>query len=344
MSETIATTKNVNWLNDSGELEAAATWKQVEDGPFITTSARVIANNMSEAYNQYGEDLDKEEKSRRALEQMQKFHESINVPIDDVFVMKPQIDYREPLQVVYVDDVFKPGRGGERAAVSENRGDLTVTFNERTALECRPADCPVLSIHAKLEDGTPLWAQLHVGWNGLKSNYMNDAFATFTELGVKMDTVRIQMSGAGYADSFHYKNAENPHDDSSVELDKDGNPKAKKFTGDKRDILFVNSVKTDDMNSQGQELYSFDMDMPGRIRSDLADFGITPYQLFEEGSDTTHTKSGYSSHRRDGHDKTINTRDVVILRGKSPEQEISAQRAEAMLAKRALQGSETNQT
>lgn len=148
--------------------------------------------------------------------------------------------------------------------------------------------------------------------------------------------MRVQISGAGYADNFHYKNAENPHDDNSYELDKEGNKKPKRFTHPDRERLFVNAVKTSEKNTQGQDLYEFDMDMPGFIRNGFTEHGFDPYQIYEEGSDTTSAESGYSSHRRDGGNKTKNTRDVVILRGKTPERAISKVRADKMLAARAL--------
>lgn len=50
----IATTENTTWLDANGEVISEATWKQVEDGPFVATSARALADNMSEAYNQFG--------------------------------------------------------------------------------------------------------------------------------------------------------------------------------------------------------------------------------------------------------------------------------------------------
>ena len=320
------------------------TWRHREvDGPFVTTSARALSNNMSEAYNQFGEDLTKEEKSERAKANMQQFHEAINIPIDDVFVMKPQIDYSEPLGVIYVDDVFQPGHGGDHATVSEQRGDMLVTFNADVALECRPADCPVVSGQVELEDGRTAYVQVHLGWNGLNAGYMTDFIHEIHSLNPKIDTLKLQMSGAGYAESFHYENAENPLDDESHALDKDGNPMPKRFSHERRQDLFVNVEATEKMNEHGQPIYGFDMDMPGFIRKELERAGIDAYQLYEEGSDTTSAESGYSSHRRDGSNKTANTRDVVVLRGKGPEQMISADRAEAMLARHALQVVEAQQ-
>ena len=132
---------------------------------------------------------------------------------------------------------------------------------------------------------------------------------------VSSDSLRIQMSGAGYADNFHYKNVEHPLDDSSRDGDK-----SKRFTHPDRLSLFVNVMDSGEVDQEGRTVWSFDMDMPGFIRTKLKDLGVSDYQLYEEGSDTASLNSGYSSHSRDAKDKTRNTRDVVIATMDNPDQ------------------------
>lgn len=187
---------------------------------------------------------------------------------------------------------------------------------------CRPADCPVLTLYGTDTDGSETLGLLHVGWQGLNAGYLEQGMQKFVEAGVGKDSVRIQMSGAGYAESFHYKNAENPLDDASFAKNEDGTNAPKRFTHPSRAQLFVNVIKTENKDKNGQDLYEFDMDMPGFIRYQLHELGYSDYQLFEEGSDTTNADSGYSSHRRDGVDKTKNTRDAVISTLAKPDQEL----------------------
>lgn len=304
----IATTENVSRDN----------WRLKEDVLFVTTSARSLANNMSEAYNQLDENLEATDKSLRARQNMREFHESIGLKIDNAFVMKPQIDYSLPLGKLNVDAVFAPGHGGEDAAVSEERADFIYTTNPETILECRPADCPVLSIKGTNQEKGDVLALLHVGWQGLNAGYLEDAIHYLQdELGVSQESLRVQMSGSGYAENFHYRNAEHPLDDESQDGDK-----PKRFTHPDRDKLFVNVEETDEITESGQKIWSFDIDMPGFIRKQLKAAGLKEYQLYEEGSDTTSLDSGYSSHSRDAKDKTRNTRDVVVATMDKPNQEI----------------------
>lgn len=309
MSEqSIATTENLSRDN----------WRLKEDGLFVATSARSLANNMSEAYNQLNEDLEAADKSQRARQNMREFHESIGLRIDNAFVMKPQIDYSQPLGKLDVDGIFTPGHGGEDAAVSEERADFMYTTNPETILECRPADCPVLSIKGTNQENSDVLALLHVGWQGLNAGYLEDAINYLqNELGVSLESLRIQMSGSGYAENFHYRNPEHPLEDGSQDGDK-----PKRFTHPDRDKLFVNVEPTDEITDAGQKIWSFDIDMPGFIRKQLKAAGLDEYQLYEEGSDTTSLDSGYSSHSRDAKDKTRNTRDVVVATMDSPDQDI----------------------
>ena len=306
MSErAIATTENVNRDN----------WRLHEDGLFVATSARVLANNMSEAYNQLGEDSEPSDKSLQAREKMRDFHESLGLRIDNAFVMKPQNNYSEDLGVVDVDSVFETGQGGVDATVSEDRADFLYTYNKNAILECRPADCPVLTIKGTDANGQDVLSLLHVGWQGLNAGYLEQAFEKLDEMQVSSDSLRIQMSGAGYADNFHYKNVEHPLDDSSRDGDK-----SKRFTHPDRLSLFVNVMDSGEVDQEGRTVWSFDMDMPGFIRTKLKDLGVSDYQLYEEGSDTASLNTGYSSHSRDAKDKTRNTRDVVIATMDNPDQ------------------------
>jgi copper oxidase (laccase) domain-containing protein len=309
MSErTVATIENVQRDN----------WRLHEDGIFVASSARALANNMSEAYNQYGEDLTPEEKSLRARQNMREFHESIGLHIDNAFVMRPQIDYSKPLGISNVDELFQPGHGGEDATVAEERADFIYTENPKTILECRPADCPVLTIKGVNAEGVPVLGLLHVGWQGLNAGYLESAVSHLNEnLHVPTESLRIQMSGSGYAENYHYKNAEHPLDDASHNGDL-----PKRFTHPDRDHLFVNVEASDGVGDNGQPVWQFDIDMPGFIRKKLKDFGIDDYQLYEEGSDTTSPDSGYSSHSRDSKDKTRNTRDVVVATMDTPDQDL----------------------
>lgn len=314
----IATTDNINrhsWRMDDNDQTSMT----------VATSARALGGNMSPKFNQYDEDLDAEQKESRAGENMDRYIRSIGLKPENTFIMLPQQQYPEELGIVNVDEVFQPGSSNE-PVVAEQRADLLITRNPEVALVCRPADCPVLSIEGSDKDGNRVLAQLHVGWQGLNAGYLEQGITHLQEKeGVSKESLRIQMSGAGYAENFHYTNAENPIEDDSIALDKDGNQLPKRFTHEERDHLFVNVKEAGSANDQGQEIYSFDMDMPGFIRYKLEQMDIDPYQLYEEGSDTTVEGSGYSSHSRDSKDKTKNTRDAVITSLAQPDQKIIAE-------------------
>lgn len=308
----IATTDNVNRDN----------WRLYEDGPTVFTTARRLAGNMSPAYNQYAQDLSPEDKKAAAEEKLAEALLANGIAQENAFIMLPQQNWPEELGVVYVDSEFAPGEPGDLPVVAKDRADLLITKNPDVALICRPADCPVLTLYGVDENGQETVGLLHVGWQGLNAGYLEQGMQRFLGAGIAKDSVRIQMSGAGYAESFHYKNAENPLDDDSVAKKDDGTVAPKRFTHPDRAHLFVNVVKTDARDMNDQEIYEFDMDMPGFIRYELGQLGYSDYQLFEEGSDTTHAESGYSSHRRDGGDKMKNTRDAVIATLAKPDQEM----------------------
>lgn len=317
----IATPQNVNWLDENGAVVETANWKLQENGPTVFTTARSLAGNMSPAYNQYGHDMSPEEKKVAAEENLVTAFEANGIKKENGFIMLPQQNWSGELGVVYVDDEFTPGEN-ENPVVAKDRADLLITKNPDVALVCRPADCPVLTVYGTDAEGNEVLGLLHVGWQGLNAGYLEQGMQRFTEAGVAKDSVYIQMSGAGYAESFHYKNAENPLDDESFAKNDDGTNAAKRFTHPDRARLFVNVEKTEQQDKNGQDIYEFDMDMPGFIRYELQQLGYSDYQLFEEGSDTTNEGSGYSSHRRDGADKTRNTRDAVISTLAKPDQEL----------------------
>lgn|GEM_PF-2996390 len=321
---TIATTHNVNWLDEHGTVLEHATWKLQEDGPTVFTTARSLAGNMSPAYNQYGQDMSPEEKKIAAEENLAHAFEANGIRKENGFIMLPQQNWSGELGVVYVDDEFTPGES-DKPVVAKERADLLITKNPDVAMVCRPADCPVLTLYGTGIDGNETLGLLHVGWQGLNAGYLEQGMQKFIEAGVDKDSVRVQMSGAGYAESFHYKNTENPLDDASFAKNEDGTNAPKRFTHPEREHLFVNVVKTEQQDKNGQDVYEFDMDMPGFIRYQLKELGYSEYQLFEEGSDTTDAESGYSSHRRDGGDKTKNTRDAVISTLAKPDQRLIRQ-------------------
>ncbi len=317
------------------------TWRLDDNdhtGMTVATSARQLGGNMSPKFNQYGEELSIEQKEIRAGENMDRYIRSVGLRPENTFIMLPQQQYPKELGIVNVDEVFQPGASTD-PVVAEQRADLLVTRNLETVLVCRPADCPVLSIEGVDEKGNRVLAQLHVGWQGLNAGYLEQGITHLIEKeGISKESLRIQMSGAGYAESFHYKNAENPLDDESIALDKDGSPVPKRFTHEEREYLFVNVRASGQQNNRGQELYEFDMDMPGFIRYKLGRLGVDPYQLYEEGSNTAAEGSGYSSHSRDAKYTTKNSRDAVASSLMQPNQEIIRRLYDREKGKRALEG------
>lgn len=300
------------------------TWKNHnEAGPYVVTSARVLAGNMSPAYNQLGEDLNPDEKKQRAGENVEKFLESAGLKPENAFIMLPQQKWPEELGAVEVDAVFTPGQESQ-PVVGKDRADLLITRNEETILACRPADCPVVTIQGiDTQSNEPVLALLHVGWQGLNAGYFEKGIKHLVEQeSVDLASMRLQMSGAGYAENFLYTNKEDPYDDES----RDGeNPK--RFTHPEREHLFVNREEKKD--AEGNVSYAFAMDMPGFIRHQAEKLGLKPEQLYEEGSDTSQEDSGYSSHRRDGKyveeidDRKVNkrnTRDMVVATMSQPDQ------------------------
>lgn len=297
MSE-YATTENVNRAN----------WRLYEDGgPFVVTSAQRLAGNMNPKYDLPAEGL-RHPESPTACVNMRAFHEWHGLRIDNAYVLRPQGDYSKGLNIIDVDSVFQPGHGGEDATDASEHADFIYTKNTETLLECKPGDCPVLTIYGTMLDDEPILGLLHVGWQGLNAGYLENAINHITqELSGSIESLRIQMSGAAYAKNFHYENAEHPLLDCSQDRDQ-----PKRFTHPDRESLFINVWETGRIDQWGQPIWSFDIDMPGFIRSKLKELGVTEYQLFEEGSDTASPDSAYSSHSRAVKEKSQNTRDVVV--------------------------------
>lgn len=263
---------------------------------------KVLAGNMSPVLNgKYGPvDLSPEERIVDAETNLDAFIIQQGVNPADVRILYPERDYSTPLTFVNVDDQEIPSDNDGPFRLTTS-GDFLYTRNPNIVLAARPADCPIIIGTVHDAEGE-LHFLLHLAWMGAASDYISQAKDWFNERGVDPATFRLYITPGGHAETFLYEG----WDQNPLELfpSKEG--------------LFVNP-RLAPHSKTGEMKWAFEIDTPLFVyNSGIKEFGIDPYQVFLDTSDTSALNSGYSSNtrsirfERELNAPIANTRDIVL--------------------------------
>lgn len=261
----------------------------------LALARTTLAGNMS-PLNGYGPSyLASEAKIADAKANLARYFAVNNIDPSAVRILHPERDYSTPLTSIDIDEAqtAPDGTGLERSVMA---GDLLFTHNPEVVLAARPADCPVVLMTADTPRGQ-MTSLLHLAWLGAAHGYVEQAKRVYDRLGVDWDTARCYITAGGQAETFTFEGFSkyNP-----LEEFPDS-------TG-----LFVD-VTRDPNNGT----YAFGVDSAKFVYDEVIEkFGIDPYQVYLDTSDTTSPRSGYSSHSRSfkGYSEDgSNTRDIVYI-------------------------------
>lgn len=261
----------------------------------LALARTVLAGNMSPLGSYGPQSLAREEKITDAKANLARYFAVNNIDPSTVRILHPERDYTTPLTSIAIDETqTAPDDAGLERSLTA--GDLMYTYNPDIVLAARPADCPIVLMTADTPRGQ-MTSLLHLAWLGAAHGYVEQAKAIYDGLGVDWDSARCYITAGGQAETFTFEgfNKYNPLEEFP---DRAG--------------LFVNV--TQDANNG---TYAFGVDSPKFVYDEVINrFGIDPYQVYLDTSDTTSPRSGYSSHSRSfkGYPEDgSNTRDIVYI-------------------------------
>ncbi len=261
--------------------------------------ARVIlAGNLS-PISAYGPShLSPEERVDDAKANLGNFFEQNEISRERIRVLLPERDYTTPLSVVNLDQA-ELDRDDANLLRPTQRGDFMYTYDRTLALLARPADCPIELVTAMTPKGE-VTALVHLAWLGVTRDYIDQAKIVFDGLGVDWDTVRVQVTPGGHSETFRFTNA-----------DRYGDPR-KTFPGYKSMFKGVKKSVAED----GRAVYDFGIDLAAEVYyRTIESWGIDPYQIYLNTTDTTAPHVGHSSNSRAFQEYAVdgdNTRDGVV--------------------------------
>ena len=260
----------------------------------------MLAGNMS-PLNGYGpKSLTIEERISDAKSNIGNFLSQNNIDSSDVRIMRPERDYMTPLGVVNLDkDALAPDDTG--LLRPDAAADMMYTYNHDIVPAARPADCPVVFVTGETPQGS-VTSLLHLAWLGVAHGYVEQAKEAFDTLGLDWNTARVQITASAHAESYTFKG-----------FDK-YNP-VEKFPDAKG--MFVGLEET--KNNEGEPAFNFGIDVAAEAYEQIVHkWGIDPYQVYLDTSDTASPTVGYSSHSRShkNYDGVggENSRDIVLAK------------------------------
>jgi len=257
----------------------------------------MLGDNMS--IKRGPEDIDDQTRVRLANEHVRAYlnpEHGIGVDGSSVILLNPAHNYDRALNAINIDlEAFQPH---DLPASAEEEADFIYTYNPNLALGAKPADCPIVIASAETPKG-PIYMMTHFAWRGAAQPETTGVKAMtkiYDKFGVDRSTLQMYVAPGGQAESFQYTGYDHdPYDEYP----------------DARGLFEV----TKEENGS----YSFTIDTPYYVYSQLLELGIDPKQIFVDVSDTASTKSGYSSHGRSVRLQkegipTQNSRDLVIAK------------------------------
>lgn len=267
-------------LNESWSIQPLQSLHSVGEARNIKGSRTQLGGNMS-PLNGYGpRELSPEERIDEAKANLNHFLELHDLDPATVRMLRPERDYSTPLTVVNIDtEPLAPDDTG--ILRSDLAGDMMVTFNKELSLAARPADCPLLFMTAETPHGEAT-ILLHLAWQGVTHDYIDQAKVYMEEMGVDFDSLRVYQTPGGHADTFTFDgfNKYNPREE---------------FPG--YESMFTNLQAS--TNEAGETAYSFGIELASEVHDRVIEsWGIDPYQIFTDTTDTTSPEAGYSSHSR----------------------------------------------
>lgn len=257
----------------------------------------VIDGNMSPLGNYGPSDLTKEEKVADAKNNLTEFFYSADIDPADVRILHPERDYSTPLTMLNLDEAELSPDGTGLLRLDE-AGDMMYTHDTTVTMAARPADCPIAFVTANTPKGE-VSVLLHLATLGVAHGYVPQAKEKLDELNVDWESVRVQLTPGGHAETYNYTNF------------KDYDPR-EEFPDSKN--LYVN-VK-EKRNEAGETVYDYDVDVAAQTYQDILEYwDVDAYQVFADTTDTTSPTSGYSSNSRAFKGYEVdgdNTRDIVL--------------------------------
>lgn len=251
---------------------------------------RMLAGNMSPKGSPevYGPDwMSNEERIADADRNIHNFFEQHAINPENVRMLRPERDYTTPLGIVNLDEE-QIGVDEIGIPTPDKAGDFMYTRNPNIALAARPADCPIAFVSAETQSG-PVNVLLHLATLGVAHDYIEQAKVALDGLGVDWNTVRVQITPGAHADTYSFTNSPS-------------NPR-EQFP-DHKDMYVDFKPSTDDdgselFNDKEQALYDYEIELAAYVYENLiATWGLDPYQVFADTTNTPSHTSGTSSHSR----------------------------------------------
>lgn len=275
-----------------------------------------LTGNTSPAYAQFDRpdvvkpplsmnDTYAEERANLAEERVSRFVRDVGFEPSQVVIMRATnpTPAREVLNVVNIDEVFRPGDNGDRATFVDPAlsGDFVYTKNPEVVLGCRPGDCPIVLLQGISNDRQPIIGMFHGGWQNLNAGQLEQAVDFMAEQGIAPAELSVYVGSGAAKESFPYTQTARP-----------GSPEGR-FTSPNVDDL-ARDVHYDETDQK----YHFNIDMFGYIDKALTRKGVE--NIIHDGSDTADPSSGYSSHSRAVNHLAgaVETRDLVLASLKYP--------------------------
>jgi len=265
-------------------------------GNMRVTSGVPIPENLTEE-----EKKDWRKEWRKASEtNVAEFLKTMNIPSEKVKVLFPQDDYRDshyPMHMANADETAVNPDSKIGVYVKE-KADFIYSNDMTTVFAVKPGDCPIIYARGETSKG-PIQCMIHIPWPGADSKgsehggYIDQMFNHFNELGIKINSLRLNISGGARAKSYHYEFPEDPLEN---------NPG--------KELLFNNVTKNVKDGS-----FSCNINTPVFVREQLLKNGLSEYQICQDATDTASQECGHGSHSRGRKNEDIgeiNARDIVV--------------------------------
>jgi len=260
-------------------------------------SRHILVGNMSPLSNYGPSELTQEGRIEDAKANLNRFFQLNEIDPANVRLLRPERDYSTPLTALNVDEApLAPDDAG--LLRPDTAGDMLYTYNPELFLAARPADCPIVFVTAETPKGE-VTALLHLATLGVAHGYIPQSKKILDRLAIDWETARVQVTPGGHAETYMYENF------------KQYNP-LEKFPDATGLYIDVKEVASDNTKPS----YNYAIDLPGEVYEKIVEqWGIDPYQIFLDTTDSTSPTVGYSSNSRAFKGYEVdgdNTRDIVI--------------------------------
>jgi copper oxidase (laccase) domain-containing protein len=255
-----------------------------------------MAGNMSARYDQPGHpnqpaqtSLSPEQRAQEANANVSAALRAYGLEPSQTAILRANIDYSQPLQVLDVDNpaVFQAGTSPD-ATWLEAKGDFLITRDPEKVLAVRPADCPCIVGRGLDGNGKEVLFLAHYPWRGANAGFLEQGLAYLHTQGVDLSSLRLYIT-PGMRPETAKKYFHSPVNPVTTQV-------PGSYTHPDRAHLFTNVEPA--TNEAGETIYKYGVDVQGFLRYKLREAGLSDWQVYEDETDSAHPKAGHHSHSR----------------------------------------------